>query len=111
MSTTFNLEIAELRNKVEGCIRELAELRGMVDQLNKTVHATMRQSNWQLIALIVSVCMTVGVGLAFQGHLFEKRFELVDKRFEQVEKRIELSEKNITARFEDLKQEVRAQRK
>ena len=104
MSTTFNPEIAELRNKVEGCIRELAELRGMVDQLNKTVHATMRQSIWQLIALIVSLCVTVGGGLAYQTHL-------IDKRFEQIEKRIELSEKNITARFEDLKQEVRAQRK
>ena len=118
MSRTFNPEIAELRDKVEGCIRELAELRGTVNQLNTTVHATMRQSIWQLIALIVSVCMTVGGGLAFQVHLFEKRFEQldkrfeqVDKRFEQVEKRIELSEKNISARFEDLKQEVRAQRK
>ena len=129
MSRTFNPEIAELRDKVEGCIRELAELRGTVNQLNTTVHATMRQSIWQLIALIVSVCMTVGGGLAFQTHLFEKRFEQIDKRFEQVEKRIELSEKNISARFEqvekrielseknisarfeDLKQEVRAQRK
>jgi F0F1-type ATP synthase membrane subunit b/b' len=97
MSTTFNPEISALRE-------ELAEMRGTVNQLNKIVSASVRQSIWQLIALIVSLCLTISGGLAYQA-------SVMDKRFEQIEKRIEQSEKNITARFEDLKQEVRAQRK
>jgi len=104
MSTAFNPEIAALREKVEEHGKELAEMRGTVNQLNKIVSASVRQSIWQLIALIVSLCVTIAGGLAYQG-------SMIDKRFEQIEKRIEQSEQNITARFEDLKQEVRAQRK
>ncbi len=104
MSTTFNPEIADLRQKVEGCVKELAEMRGTVNQLNKIVSASVRQSIWQLIALIVTLLVAIGGGLAYQTSMIEKRIE-------QVEKRIEQSERNITARFEDLKQEVRAQRK
>ena len=104
-------------------------MRGTVNQLTKIVSASSRQSIWQLIALLVSLCVTIAGGLAYQGSMLdrrieqiEKRFEHIEKRFEQsdknfgdrfeqLEKRIEQSEKNITARFEDLKQEVRAQRK
>lgn len=122
MSTTLNPEIADLREKDEGCVKELAEMRGAVNQLNRIVSASVRQSIWQLIALLASLCVTIAGGLAYQGSMIDKRFEQIEKRFEQsdknfgdrfdqLEKRIEQSEKNITARFEDLKQEVRAQRK
>lgn len=111
MSTTLNPEIAALREKVEEHGKELAEMRGTVNQLNNIVSASVRQSIWQLIALLVSLCVTIAGGLAYQGTMLDKRFEQIEKRFEQLERRIEQSEKNITARFEDLKQEVRAQRK
>jgi peptidoglycan hydrolase CwlO-like protein len=111
MSTTLNPEIAALREKVEEHGKELAEMRGTVNQLNNIVSASVRQSIWQLIALLVSLCVTIAGGLAYQGTMIDKRFEQIEKRFEQLERRIEQSEKNITARFEDLKQEVRAQRK
>ena len=126
MSTTINLEVADLRNKVEGCIKELAEMRGTVNQLNKTVNESVRHSIWQLIALLVSLCVTIAGGLAYQGSMMNKRFEQIENRIEQSEKniterfedfkqgvraQIEHSEKNLTARFEDLKQEVRAKRK
>ncbi len=126
MSTTFNPEIADLREKVEGCVKELAEMRGSVQQLDKIVGATVRQSIWQLIALIVSLCLAIAGGLAYQTSAIDKRIDQMEKssntRFEMIEKRIEQSEtnmsarfedleKNITSRFEDLKQEVRAQRK
>jgi len=133
MSTTFNPEIAALREKVEEHGKELAEIRGAVNQLNKIVSTSVRQSIWQLIALLVSLCVTIGGGLAYQASVIDKRFEQIEKRFEQsdnnfgnrfeqLEKRINQSEKNITARFEDfernmtarfedLKQEVRSQRK
>ena len=115
MSTTVNPEIAALRDKVEEHGRELAEMRGTVHQLDKIIGATVRQSIWQLIALIVSLCLAIAGGLAYQTSAIDKRIEQMEKssntRFELIEQRIEQSEKNITARFEDLKQEVRAQRK
>jgi len=111
MGTTLNPEITALRDKVEEHGKELAEMRGTVNQLNNIVSASVRQSIWQLIALLVSLCVTIAGGLAYQGTMIDKRFEQIEKRFEHLEKRIEQSEKNITARFEDLKQEVRAQRK
>jgi flagellar biosynthesis/type III secretory pathway M-ring protein FliF/YscJ len=133
MSTAINPETAALREEVEAQGIEIAEIRGNVQQLDKIVAATNRQSVWQLIALIVSLCVAIIAGLAYQTTMIEKRIEQIEKRaeqseknnavrFEQIEKRIEQSEKNMTAllqqteknlsaRFEDLKQEVRAQRK
>ncbi len=104
MSATINPEIASLREKVEAQGSQISELRGSLQQLDKIVGATTRQSIWQLIALVISLCAAIVGGLAYQT-------AMIDKRIEQVEKRIELSEKNMTARFDDLKQEVRAQRK
>ncbi len=133
MSSTFNPEIAALRDKVEEQSKELAEMRGNLHQLDKIIGATVRQSIWQLIALIVTLLVAVGGGLAYQTSVIDKRFEQIEKRFElsdknhsdrfeQIERRIDQSEKNMTgrfedfeknmtARFEDLKQEVRARRK
>jgi len=48
MSTTFNPEIAALRDKVEAQRMELAEIRGSLHQLDKIIGATVRQSIWQL---------------------------------------------------------------
>jgi len=117
--------------------KELAEIRGNVHQLDKIIGATVRQSIWQLIALVVTLSAAIAGGLAYQTSAIDKRIEQMERsanarfeqsdknfadRFEQLEKRIEQSERNITARFEDLeknttarfedlKQEVRAQRK
>jgi hypothetical protein len=122
MSTALNPEIAALRDKVEEHARELAEMRGTVNQLNRIVSSSARQSIWQLIALIVSLSISIAGGLAYQANMIDKRLEQLERRidlsernfnarFEQLEKRIDLSEKNMSARFEDLKQEVRTRRK
>jgi septation ring formation regulator EzrA len=126
VSTTFNPEIAALREKVKEHARELAEMRGTVNQLNKIVSASVRQSIWQLIALLVGLCVTIAGGFAYQGSMIDKRFEQIEKRIEQSEKnmtsrfgdfeknitsRFEDFEQNMTVRFEDLKQEVRARHK
>ena len=44
MSTTFNPEVAALRKEVREYGKELAEMRGTVNQLNKIVSASVRQS-------------------------------------------------------------------
>ena len=115
MSTTLNPEITALREKVEAQGMELAEIRGSVHQLDKIIGATVRQSIWQLIALMGTLLVAIAGGLAYQTSSIDKRIEQMERslntRFEMIEKQIEQSEKNITARFEDLKQEVRAQRK
>lgn len=133
MNGTIDSEFIALRDKVEAQGKEMtaqgkeiSEVKGGLQQLDKIVSTTARQSVWQLIALIVSLCVAIIAGLAYQTAMLEKRIEqlersqnqrtdAIEKRIEQSEKsmnaRFEQSEKNITARFEDLKQEVRAQRK
>jgi uncharacterized membrane protein YqgA involved in biofilm formation len=89
-------------------------LRGSVQQIDKIVAATTRQSIWQLIALIATLSGTILGAMIYLTHTIEKRFEQIERNQllhrEAIEKRIELSEKNMTARFEDLKQEVRDRR-
>ena len=122
MSATVNPEISALREKVETLSKEVSEFRGGQQQIDKIIRVTAHQSIWQLIALIVSLCFAIVGGLAYLTNTVDKRIDQVDRRIDQlekrmdqridqVEKRIDQSEKNITARFEDLKQEVRAQRK
>lgn len=122
MSTTLNPEIAALREKVEAQGMELAEIRGSVHQLDKIIGATVRQSIWQLIALIGTLLVAIGGGLACQTTAIDKRLaqmeKISDTRLAMIEKLIEQSEENmitrfedfetnLAARFEDLKQEVR----
>ena len=95
----MNPEVAGLREKVEEHGKELAEMRGSLKQLNNVVNASVRQSVWQLVALIVSLCISIAGGLAYQGNLIDKRLDQFEKRFEE---RIDQSEKNMTARFDDL---------
>ncbi len=115
MNASIHPEFVALREKVETMGKEISELRGNINQLDKIVGATTRLTIWQLIALIVTLCGSVIGGLSYQSNMIDKRFDHFEKRLELLEQnlsdRIESSEKNINARFEDLKQEVRAQRK
>ncbi len=133
MNTTINPEFTVLQEKVENQGKELvaqskeiAEMRGGLQQLDKIVGATTRQSIWQLIALLATLCVTILGAMIYLTNTIEKRFEQIEKnqllhreaienRIDQSEKnmnmRFEQFERNITARFDDLKQEVRARRK
>ena len=126
MSTTLNPDMAALRDKVDEHSKELAEMRGRLHQLDNIIGATVRQSVWQLIVLVVTLMVAIGGGLAYLTSSIDKRIEQMERssntRFDLIERRIGQSEKtitarfedlgkNMTARFEDLKQEVRAQHK
>lgn len=130
-------EFIALKEKVDSHDVAIAEIRGSLQQLEKIVTATARQSVWQLTAVVITLSGVLLGGLAYQSASLEKRFDQMDKRFDQMERsfnarfdqsersmnarfdqmeknfndRMEQSEKNINARFEDLKQEVRASRK
>jgi hypothetical protein len=90
-------------------------IRGSLDRLTKIVRGNIRQAVWQSIALVISIFIATVGGLAYQTSALNKRFEQIEKRRKESDERFvarrELSAKNITARFEDLQQEVRAQRK
>jgi len=109
MSTTFNPEIAALRDKVEEHSKELAEMRGNLHQLDKIIGATVRQSIWQLIAVIVTLLVAIAGGLAYQTSAIDKRIEQMEKssntRFEMIEKRIEQSEEEHHRPFRGSREE------
>lgn len=126
MSTTSNPEIAALWKTVEQIDKEIAEVRASLNRLNKIVRANIRQAVWQSIALFIAICVTIAGGLAYQTSLLDNRFEKMKKRWEESDKKfaersklseenlktyIEQSERNRTARFGDLKRQVRARRK
>src|SRR6267143_4762884 len=108
MSATVNPELAALREQVNQQGKEISELRGGLQQLDKIVSATTRQSIWQLIALVISLSAAIVGGLAYQTNMIDKRIDLLERneaiRYEALEKRIDQVEKNMNARFEDLKQ-------
>jgi hypothetical protein len=126
MSTTLNPEIAALRDKVEEHGKELAEIRASLNRLSKIVRANIRQAVWQSIALFISLCVTIVGGLVYQTSVLNSRFKQIEKGWEESDKKfaergrlseenlkthLEQSERNRTARFGNLKQQVRAQRK
>jgi hypothetical protein len=126
MSATSNPEIAALWKKVEQLDKEIAEVRAIHNRLIKTVRSNIRQAVWQSIALFISVCLTMAGGLAYQTSVLNNRFEQIEKGWAESDKRfaersklseenlktyLEQSERNRTARFVNLKQEVRPRRK
>lgn len=123
-------EFIALKEKVDSHDVAIAEIRGSLQQLERIVTATARQSVWQLIALVITLSGVILGGLAYHTSTLEKRFDQMERsfnarfdqsersvnaRFDQMQKnfneRMEQSEKNLNARFEDLKQEVRTSRK
>lgn len=117
-----NPELHELQQKVESLQIELAKTQGEITTLKHTAADTTRQTIWQFVIFTVTMAGILLGGIKYQSDTLRagmnlrfdsvnNRFDSVNNRFEAMEKRIEQSEKNIIARFEDLKQEVRASRK
>lgn len=126
MSATSNPEIAALWKKVEQLDKEIAEIRASLNRLNKIVRANIRHAVWQSITLFISLCITVAGGLAYQTSVLNNRFEEIEKRWKEADEKfaarseqseknlktyLEQSEKNRSTLSDNLKQEVRAQRK
>jgi hypothetical protein len=126
MSATSNPEIAALWKKVEQLDKEIAEVRASLNRLNKIVRANIRQAVWQAIALLISICVATGGGLAYQTSVLNRRFEQIERQWKEADNKfversklseenlktyLEQSEKNRTTPSDNLKQEVRARRK
>ncbi len=117
MSPTINPETVELRQQVNLNTKDIAELRGNVQQLDKLATLTSRQSTLQIAAIVISLCLTLAGGLYFQTTTLDRRLEQLEKRLDgridqlsgridQVEKRMERLERNL----DDLNKELRTQR-
>jgi hypothetical protein len=75
MSSTVNPEIAELRHQVTADTKEIAELRGNIQQLNQFACTASRQSTLQIAAIVISLCLTIAGGLYFQTNALDRRIE------------------------------------
>jgi hypothetical protein len=107
--------LKELERKHEELKSSVDYVRGEFEELRRTGRDTTRQTIWQFIIFTITMAAVVLGGLKYQAGVLRKemdiRFNAMNDRFETMERRIEQSEKNILVRFEDLKQEVRANRK
>jgi len=90
-------------------------MRGELDEVKRTSGDMTKQTIWQFVIFTVTMAAILLGGIKYQTDTLRNemnaRFDAVNSRFDAVNQRLEQSEKNITARFEDLKQEVRATRK
>lgn len=114
----LNPQLRELERKQQELQTTVAYMRGELDEVKRLAGGTVRQTIWQFVIFTVTMGAILLGGIRYQTEAlrseFNLRFEKVDLRFEEMEKRLDqrmvLMEKNILARFEDLKQEVRARR-
>lgn len=118
----LNPELRDLQLKYENLLGKYAELaasisktQGEVAEIKRVSTSFAQQTVWQLLGFAVVMASVMMGGIYYQTNAlrneFNARFDKIDQQFKDVEKRIELSEKNLNARFEDLKQEVRAAQK
>lgn len=98
----------ELERRHDALENTVAQMRGELDEVKRTSSDTSRQTIWQFVIFTVTMAAILIGGLKYQTdtlrHEMDLRFEAqrreTNARFDAMEKR-----------FEDLKQEVRANRK
>ena len=106
MSAIINPDLSAVKQQVDVQGREIAELRGSVNQMEKYLLSVNRQSTLQIAAIVISLCLTIGGGLYFQTASIDKRFEQIEKRMDALERRMDRIERNL----DELNKELRARR-
>jgi uncharacterized coiled-coil DUF342 family protein len=112
---TINLELRELHRKSD-CLRakadelsiSLSQLQSDVEEIKRTFQGFAFQPFKQVLYFAIFMVSVMTGGLYFQTNALRNE---PHSRFEKLEQRITDAEKNINTSFEDLKQEVRANRK
>lgn len=79
----------------------------MKEMFRCNISNNTRQTIWQFVIFTITMAVILAGGIRYQADTLRHEFDL---RFESLDKRIDQAEKNISARFEDLKQEVRSGR-
>lgn len=111
----INPQIKELEQKYLELQNAMSHMRGELNEVKRISGDTTRQTIWQFVIFTITMAAILIGGIKYQTDTLRNemnaRFDAVNSRFDAMNQRFEQSEKNMTARFEDLKQEVRAGRK
>jgi len=122
----INPDLRELQNKYADLLMKYADLKsdlsktqGEVAEIKRVSTSFSQQTIWQLLGFAIVMASVMIGGIYYQTQALRNemnlRFEAQQQQMIQLEKnldtRLESFEKGINARFEDLKQEVRASRK
>ncbi|MGH9835259.1 MAG: hypothetical protein ACRD9Y_19740 [Blastocatellia bacterium] len=123
---TINVEVRDLQNKYETLLEKYAELsasisktQGEVAEIKRVSTSFSQQTIWQLLGFAVVMASVMITGIYYQTNALRNemnlRFEAQQQQINQVEKNLQQQiiqlDKSLNARFEDLKQDVRASRK
>lgn len=104
----INPQMKDLEHKFEDLRITVSQMRGELDEVKRISSDTTRQTIWQFVIFTITMAAILLGGIKYQTDTLRNEMNI---RFEAMNQRFEQSEKNLTARFEDLKQEVRAGRK
>ncbi len=111
----INPELRDMQRKYEYLLEKYAELsanisrtQGEVAEIKRVSTSFSQQTIWQLLGFAIVMASVMITGIYYQTNALRNEMNL---RFEAQQERINQLEKSLNARFEDLKQEVRAGRK
>ncbi|MEK7830550.1 MAG: hypothetical protein AAB401_05650 [Acidobacteriota bacterium] len=115
----INPQLRELEQKYLELGNVVAQMRGELNEVKRTSSDTSRQTIWQFVIFTVTMLAALFGVMKFQTDTLRNEINglrnEMNIRFDatngSLKSQIEQSEKNMNARFEDLKQEVRAGRK
>jgi hypothetical protein len=122
---TTKAKLAQLETQYAEMLARQSKTEGSLDQLNKSIAAGNRMTNWQFIGFVVAMTASLLGGMYWSTGVLERRFDQFEKsvtlrldlieqnskeRNEEMKKRIDQTEKNMNARFEDLRQVVLSKR-
>ncbi len=122
----INPEVRDLRDKYENLLEKYVELsaglsrtQGEVAEIKRVSTSFSQQTIWQLVGFAAVMASVMITGIYYQTNALRNEFNpkldslerQMNLRFEAQERQILQVEKNLNARFEDLKQEVRASRR
>jgi hypothetical protein len=104
----INPQLKEILHKQEVFEIKMARIEGELGELRRVATDTTRQTIWQFVIFTITMAAILLGGSKYQTDTLRSE---MNTRFDAVNQRLDQSERNLTTRFEDLKQEVRANRK
>lgn len=111
----INPQLRELEQKYSDLQNTVSLMRGELNEVKRTSSDTSRQTIWQFVIFTVTMLAALFGALKFQTDTLRNEIQALRNemsiRSEATNTKIDQAEKNINARFEDLKQEVRSDRK
>ncbi len=96
---TLRAEVAQLKTQLADVLNRLSRHEGAAEQLNKSIAAGNRMTNWQFIGFVMVMAGTLFGTMYWANGVMEKRLE-------QMERNNKERSDEIKQRFDDLRQVV-----